>query len=225
MALVVYQGPKDLSMDSPTDLSGSAGKVGKKFVGLTNQGATCYLNGLLQTLYMTPEFRYALYTWTYNPSMHPAPHLCIPLQLQKLFGKLQLSEDRAIDTVGLTRSFGWEGVEVFQQQDVQELTRVLFDALEECFKDTPPPPNANPTTEEPPAFTYRNMIDELYAGELIDYLRCMDVDYQSERVDKFLDFSLAIQSYVATDPYSAPTAVPLNTLTECIEMFLRPELL
>lgn len=31
------------------------------FVGLANQGATCYLNSLLQTLYLTPEFRNAIY--------------------------------------------------------------------------------------------------------------------------------------------------------------------
>ena len=27
------------------------------FVGLRNQGATCYLNSLLQSVYMVPEFR------------------------------------------------------------------------------------------------------------------------------------------------------------------------
>lgn len=31
------------------------------FVGLINQAMTCYLNSLLQTLYMTPEFRNAIY--------------------------------------------------------------------------------------------------------------------------------------------------------------------
>jgi len=29
----------------------------KHFAGLRNQGATCYLNSLIQTLYMSPEFR------------------------------------------------------------------------------------------------------------------------------------------------------------------------
>lgn len=34
---------------------------GVGFVGLVNQAMTCYLNSLLQTLFMTPEFRNALY--------------------------------------------------------------------------------------------------------------------------------------------------------------------
>lgn len=32
-----------------------------RFVGLENQGATCYLNSLLQSLYFIPEFRSGLY--------------------------------------------------------------------------------------------------------------------------------------------------------------------
>ncbi len=30
------------------------------YVGLVNQAMTCYLNSLLQSLYMTPEFRNAI---------------------------------------------------------------------------------------------------------------------------------------------------------------------
>lgn len=44
---------------------------------------------------------------------------CIPLQLQRLFGALQLSSRSAVETKHLTLSFGWEGSEVFQQNDVQ----------------------------------------------------------------------------------------------------------
>jgi hypothetical protein len=150
---------------------------------------------------MTPEFRKAIFTWNYDPQKHGAEEWCITLQLQRLFGLLQLSKQRAVDTVALTHSFGWEGSEVFQQQDVQELTRVLFDALEQTLKGT----------------EVENIIDDLYAGELIDYLRCIDVDYESERVDKFLDFSLAIVPFGSDKP--------MHSLTECIEMFLKPEIL
>jgi hypothetical protein len=156
---------------------------------------------------MTPEFRKAIFSWNYDLEKHGEAAHCIPLQLQRLFGLLQLGaslgNNRSVDTVALTKSFGWEGSEVFQQQDVQELTRVLFDALEETFKGDP---------------AVDNIIDQLYAGELIDYLRCIDVDYQSERKDKFLDFSLAIVPFGLNDK-------PMHSLTECIEMFLRPELL
>eukprot|EP00483_Globobulimina_turgida_P011269 UN11291 len=36
------------------------------FVGLKNQGATCYLNSLIQTLFLTPEFRQELFSLTPN---------------------------------------------------------------------------------------------------------------------------------------------------------------
>ncbi|CAN0015052.1 unnamed protein product, partial [Ectocarpus fasciculatus] len=37
------------------------GRAESGFVGLDNQGATCYLNALLQAIYMTPELRHGLY--------------------------------------------------------------------------------------------------------------------------------------------------------------------
>ena len=206
MALVLYTGGNNSVLDnvgtsSTTSTSGDSSATSRKYVGLSNQGATCYLNSLLQTLFMTPDFRRAMFKWKYDPAKDGEEEFCIPLQLQKLFGYLQLSSLKAVDTVALTRSFGWEGSEVFQQQDVQELMRVMFDALEESFKGT----------------EMENIIDHLYAGELIDYLRCIDVDYHSERVDKFLDFALAIV------PFGSDQA--LHSLSACIETYLRPEIL
>jgi ubiquitin carboxyl-terminal hydrolase 47 len=114
---------------------------------------------------------------------------------------LQVSRQRSIDTRALTRSFGWEGSEVFQQHDVQELCRVLFDALEETFKTT----------------QHENLIDRLYAGQLIDYIKCKEVNYQSERDDKFLDASLVIHPF--------GTKKVNHSLDECIRYFLKPEIL
>ena len=64
----------------------------------------------------------------------PSEDRCIPLQLQGLFARLQLGQQSVVDTVKLTKSFGWQGHEAFEQQDVQELLRVLFDALEVAFR-------------------------------------------------------------------------------------------
>ncbi|XP_071371895.1 ubiquitin carboxyl-terminal hydrolase 47 isoform X6 [Centroberyx affinis] len=105
------------------------------YVGLVNQAMTCYLNSLLQTLFMTPEFRNALYNWEFEESEED-PVTSIPYQLQRLFVLLQTSKKRAIETTDVTRSFGWDSSEAWQQHDVQELCRVMFDALEQKWKQT-----------------------------------------------------------------------------------------
>lgn len=58
------------------------------YVGLVNQAMTCYLNSLLQALFMTPEFRNALYNWEFDGKDEDKS---IPYQLQKLFLNLQVS--------------------------------------------------------------------------------------------------------------------------------------
>ena len=56
------------SQDLGAKANGAGGKPAeqspepeKAFKGLQNQGATCYMNSLLQALYMTPDFRRMIY--------------------------------------------------------------------------------------------------------------------------------------------------------------------
>ena len=89
------------------------------------------MNSLLQTLFMTPEFRSALYEWKYNCTIsffddfryneneHAKQEDCIPFQLQKLFASLQMKYSGSTSTKPLTKSFQWTDSTSFEQHDIQ----------------------------------------------------------------------------------------------------------
>jgi len=116
-------------------ISTATSSSAKHFTGLSNQGATCYMNSLLQSLYMTPEFRDGVYNIPVETNSDKQKD-SICFQLQSLFACMQLTDKSSIETKALTQSFGWTGAEAFQQHDVQELCRVLFDELESRLKGT-----------------------------------------------------------------------------------------
>uniref|UniRef100_A0A8C9WGZ8 Ubiquitin carboxyl-terminal hydrolase 47 n=1 Tax=Scleropages formosus TaxID=113540 RepID=A0A8C9WGZ8_SCLFO len=170
------------------------------YVGLVNQAMTCYLNSLLQTLFMTPEFRNALYNWEFEEGEED-PVTSIPYQLQRLFVLLQTSKKRAIETTDVTRSFGWDSSEAWQQHDVQELCRVMFDALEQKWKQT----------------EQADLINQLYQGKLKDYVRCLECGYESWRIDTYLDIPLVIRPYGASQAF--------GSVEEALQAFIQPETL
>ncbi|KAL0418388.1 UNVERIFIED_CONTAM: Ubiquitin carboxyl-terminal hydrolase 13 [Sesamum radiatum] len=97
------------------------------FVGLKNQGATCYMNSLLQTLYHIPYFRKVVYHMPTN--VNDMPSASIPLALQSLFYKLQYS-DNSVATKELTKSFGWDTYDAFLQHD----RTVVEGAIQQLFE-------------------------------------------------------------------------------------------
>ncbi|XP_071724792.1 ubiquitin C-terminal hydrolase 12-like isoform X2 [Rutidosis leptorrhynchoides] len=156
------------------------------YVGLKNQGATCYMNSLLQTLYHIPYFRKAVY---HMPTTeNDIPSSSIPLALQSLFYKLQYS-DSSVATKELTKSFGWDTYDSFMQHDVQELNRVLSEKLEDKMKGT----------------VVEGTIQQLFEGHHMNYIECINVDYKSTRKESFYDLQLDVKGcrdiYASFDKY------------------------
>ncbi|KAF5402852.1 Ubiquitin carboxyl-terminal hydrolase 7 [Paragonimus heterotremus] len=142
------------------------------FVGLKNQGATCYLNSLLQALYCTNKLRRAVFLM---PTESDDAQTSVPLALQRVFYELQFS-DRAVGTKKLTRSFGWATLDSFMQHDAQELCRVLLDNLENKMKGT----------------SVEDVIPGLFCGKMLSYIRCLNVPYESKREENFYDIQLKV---------------------------------
>jgi len=170
----------------------------RNYVGLVNQAMTCYLNSLLQALYMTPEFRNALYRWEFDNDNEAKN---IPYQLQKLFLNLQTSPKSSVETTDLTRSFGWDSTEAWQQHDIQELCRVMFDALEHKFKNT----------------KQANLISTLYEGKMNDYVKCLECNTEKTREDTFLDIPLPVRPFGSSSAY--------GSIEEALRAFVQPETL
>uniref|UniRef100_A0A673H2I6 USP domain-containing protein n=1 Tax=Sinocyclocheilus rhinocerous TaxID=307959 RepID=A0A673H2I6_9TELE len=158
------------------------GKI--KLCGIKNQGGTCYLNSLIQTLLFTPEFREELFRLgpdelgcLADKDKPEAKARVIPLELQRLFSHLLLVDEQTASTTDLTDSFGWTNNEEMGQQDVQELNRILFSALESSLVGT----------------SGSSLIHRLYHGTLVNQITCKECGNISERQEDFLDLTLSVR--------------------------------
>lgn len=230
------------------DFAGYDSKTSTGFVGLNNQGATCYLNLLLQLYFVTGAFRALVYEIPTDsedssqnnhaeslvngsivdairdlniidghavtdvvaqlsnakPSEENAKSSpdkaalkrarIVALAMQRAFAHMQL-ETSPVSTLEVTKSFGWDSSDAFTQHDVQELNRILMDKLELAMLGSP----------------VQNRLNSLFVGAMKSYVKCVDVQYESSRVEPFWDIQLNVRG--------------LQNLQESFKNYVEPELL
>jgi ubiquitin C-terminal hydrolase len=158
------------------------------YLGLVNEGMTCYMNSMLQTLNIFGYFKSAVFKIPRNISEEFSTN-CVAYSLQKIFFEL-MTESKPISTLGLVKSFGWGKEQLLIQHDVQEFNLKLSDIMEAKMKGT----------EVEGTFKY------LFEGRALNYIQCVNVDYKSLKEENFNDLQLTVKGchdiYESFDKYT-----------------------
>lgn len=159
-----------ITFTPPRSNSAQGSRSSTGYIGLKNQGATCYMNSILQSLFFTAEFRRRVYQFQTAPDYDLQPSL--PLALQQLFILMQWSPI-AVSTYDFTTAFGFKGFENFVQQDTQEFLGQLFDRLEKLINV--------------------DNVRELFKIKTVTTIQCPSIDYVSTREEIIFDIPVSIQ--------------------------------
>ena len=91
-----------------------------------------------------------------------------------------LLDQASIRTDALTTSFGWNRPEERIQHDVQELNRILFNAIEQSLVGT----------------CVASLISSLYGGKTVTVTQCQECAYESKREESFLDLTVPVAGFL-----------------------------
>ncbi|XP_008564300.1 PREDICTED: ubiquitin carboxyl-terminal hydrolase 35-like isoform X1 [Galeopterus variegatus] len=159
-------------------------------IGLINLGNTCYVNSILQALFMASDFRHCVLRLTENNSQP------LMTKLQWLFAFLEHSQRPAISPENFLSASWTPWFSPGTQQDCSEYLKYLLDRLHEeektgtriCQKlkqsSSPSPP------EEPPSPSL-TAVEKMFGGRIITRICCLRCFNVSSREEAFTDLSLA----------------------------------
>ena len=174
------------------------------YVGLKNNGCICYMNSILQQMYMVPPFRYSIMSSDdkrgknfqksiFNNNMYDDNLLH---QLQRMYTFLTYSEKQAYNPKDFCASFkDFDGAPInpLLQQDSQEFFNNFCDKIENCLKNT----------------KYKYIIDNIFTGKTCSSVICEKCKTVSNRFENFYNLTLEVKN--------------ISNLYESLEKLIEPE--
>lgn len=155
--------------------------------GISNLGATCYLNTQLQCLAQNKAFLKGIISWRpaetnpdgveandNNNNDHNKIMNSVLTELQALLVQLVEGSQRTVTTLAFSTALGLENDE---QQDPNEFARLLFEQMHESFKQHP---------------SLRQLLPSLFEGSTTYDTRCLACKTVSTRSESFMDLNLPI---------------------------------
>ncbi|XP_026885696.2 ubiquitin carboxyl-terminal hydrolase 38 [Electrophorus electricus] len=199
----------------PLVLTGKS-ETGK--TGLVNLGNTCYMNSILQTLFMATDFR------RHVLSLHLNGSNSLIKKLQVLFAFLAHTQRAAYAPRSFLDASRPPWFTVGSQQDCSEYLRFLLDRLHEeektfralqMAKPRPLPSNSGDIQDSPTHSTTdtslcfhpehvdvecdgRTLVERMFGGRLSTGIRCLQCHSLSEKEEPFTDLALAFCPSVRT---------------------------
>ncbi|XP_057511125.1 ubiquitin carboxyl-terminal hydrolase 26-like [Actinidia eriantha] len=156
--------------------------------GLTNLGATCYANSILQCLYMIKSFREGVF------SVEPDVLKEQPVlyQLARLFAQLHASKKAFVDSAPFIKTLELDNA---VQQDSHEFLTLLFSLLERCLRCSK-------------VSKARTIVQDLFRGSVSHVTTCLKCGKDSEasfKIEDFYELELNVKGlkslYASLDDY------------------------
>lgn len=151
------------------------------YVGLKNIGCICYMNSIMQQLFMITPFRKAMLEVEDRNPLNESEENNVLFQIKRIFGALMELDKQYFNPKKFCRAFkdiDGSPIDPMVQRDVDEFFNMLIDRIENLIKGT---------KEEK---VMKNLFYGVFANEFI----CKGCPHYSEREEQFMAIPLQVKN-------------------------------